>query len=199
MISFEWLEFETLSREVADLEDQLREAKTTKNHGRWQILEPQLAWAKERREKALEAITRHAASTATVQAPYASEPNLPPRPVAVEGPPAPVESQRVMEQRIITTIKETLPALSPSFHLEGACKMWDRLTPAHLNQAQQDLAHRREEMLARHAEELQTIEAEEEHIETLRRAIETFLGKFAQQGPEAEVVQLTQKREALAS
>ena len=40
MISFEWLEFETLSREIADLEEQFSAAKATKNLGHMRGLEP---------------------------------------------------------------------------------------------------------------------------------------------------------------
>src|SRR5882757_3343603 len=62
--SFEWLECETVSREIADLEDRLASAKSTKNHGLMRLLEKNLGDNKRRREQVLEAISRHTASTA---------------------------------------------------------------------------------------------------------------------------------------
>ena len=64
MISFKWLEFETLSREIADLEEQFNVAKAPKNQGHMRGLEPQLDAARKRRAQVPEAITRRAASAA---------------------------------------------------------------------------------------------------------------------------------------
>jgi hypothetical protein len=78
--SFEWLELETLSRDIANLEDRLRAARSTKNHGLMRLLEQQLDQAKRRRPQILEAITRHAAYSAAAPA---SRPGKHKRPVAV--------------------------------------------------------------------------------------------------------------------
>jgi hypothetical protein len=78
--SFEWLELETLSRDIAILEDRLRAARSTKNHGLMRLLEQQLDQATRRRPIILEAITRHAAESA---ASPASKPSKQKKPVAV--------------------------------------------------------------------------------------------------------------------
>jgi DNA repair ATPase RecN len=71
----------------------------------------------------------------------------------------------------------------------------DQLTPDHLDQAKRELARRRAEILARHAEELKALEADQGEIDTLDEAIAAFTRKFSLR-PEAaaEIVQLNQER-----
>jgi hypothetical protein len=78
---------------------------------------------------------------------------------------------------------------------EGANTVWDQLTPDHLDQAKRELARRRAEILARHAEELKALEADQGEIDTLDEAIAAFTRKFSLR-PEAaaEIVQLNQER-----
>jgi hypothetical protein len=192
MMSFEWLEFETLSREVTELEEQFDEAKATKNHGRWQILEPQLEGAKRRREKALEAITRRAASTAIEQGPDPGKPSQPGRRMVVEDAPVILVPKPITEQYVTAKTEEALTVLSRSSPSKEADTMWEQLTPSLLNKAQQQLNRRRQEMIARHAEELQSLEADEEQIDAFVQAIEAFFSKFTPTAPEADVIQLTQ-------
>lgn len=56
---------------------------------------------------------------------------------------------------------------------------WDQLTPGDIDRAKHDLGVRRAEMLARHAAELQGLEADQVELDTLERAIEAFAKKFA--------------------
>ena len=68
--------------------------------------------------------------------------------------------------------------------------MWDQLTPADLDRAQKQLGARRAALLARHAEELQALESEQDELGKLEDAIQAFLRKFnpAAEGAAAEAV-----------
>ena len=56
--------------------------------------------------------------------------------------------------------------------------MWDKLTAADLERVKQGLTTRRSEMLARHAEELKSLEAEQSEIDAIEKAIAVFTQKF---------------------
>ena len=56
--------------------------------------------------------------------------------------------------------------------------MWDKLTAADLERVKRVLSRRRSEMLARHAEELKTLEAEETEIDKVEQAVAAFTQKF---------------------
>ena len=56
--------------------------------------------------------------------------------------------------------------------------MWDKLTAADLERVERVLSKRRSEMLARHAEELKTLEAEQTEIDKVEQAIAAFTQKF---------------------
>ena len=73
--------------------------------------------------------------------------------------------------------------------------MWEQFSPADIVRAKQELEERRVEMLARHAEELKALEADQGEIDTLDEAIAAFTRKFSLR-PEAaaEIVQLNQER-----
>jgi hypothetical protein len=60
---------------------------------------------------------------------------------------------------------------------EGGTIVWDQLTPGDIERVKNELGERRAEMLARHAEELKGLEAEQSQLETLEQAIEMFLRK----------------------
>jgi len=73
-------------------------------------------------------------------------------------------------------------AVSPASALkadsvEGGTIVWDQLTPGDIQRVKNELGERRAEMLARHAEELKGLEAEQSQLETLEQAIEMFLRK----------------------
>ena len=215
--SFEWLELETLSREIANLEDRLRAARSTKNHGLMRLLEQQLDQAKHRRPQILEAITRHAAHSA---APPPSKPGKHKRPVAVlvEDTPGPAmaesaDPQEDAEQQGATVVAQAPaepedeserqsgedddapPAVIPFFaSTEGASIVWDQLTPDHLQKAKHELARRRDEILTRHAEELKALEEDRDELEALDMAIGVFARKFSALAASGEVVRFEDER-----
>ena len=58
--------------------------------------------------------------------------------------------------------------------------MWDQLTPVDIERAKSELDTRREEMLARHAEELKGLDVDQTQLEALEQAISEFVQKFNQ-------------------
>src|ERR1043166_9764224 len=58
MSKFEWVELETSSAEVAQLQSRLDAARVTKNYGLVQLLEREIAAATERRTRVLADITK---------------------------------------------------------------------------------------------------------------------------------------------
>ena len=55
--------------------------------------------------------------------------------------------------------------------------MWERLTPGDIARGHQALGVRRDEMLARHAAELEALNEEEGEVDALVGAIEIFMKK----------------------
>jgi hypothetical protein len=87
------------------------------------------------------------------------------------------------------------PAPAPqAASAEGGKNMWDQLKPSDIARAKEDLVTRRAEMLARHAEELLGLEADQAQLDGLEQAITAFLEKF-NAAPGAGVVKLDQERE----
>ena len=70
MNSFEWLELDNLSREVAGLEDHLCAARKTGNYGLVKLLEHQLHESEKRRTRLLELIAKQMATPSISRAPY---------------------------------------------------------------------------------------------------------------------------------
>ena len=70
--------------------------------------------------------------------------------------------------------------------------MWTQLTAADIERARTAVAKSRTEMLARHAEELRALDAEQTEIDMIEQAINAFAQKFKIGG--AEVVQLDAER-----
>ena len=73
--------------------------------------------------------------------------------------------------------------------------MWEQLKPSDIENAKRDLETRRAEMLARHAEELRGLEADQSQLEILEQAISAFLQKFTSPPSGAGVVKLEAERE----
>jgi len=56
--------------------------------------------------------------------------------------------------------------------------MWERISPADIEQAKEQLAARHVELLARHQNEIQGLDAEEAQIDQLAQLVEAFIVKF---------------------
>ena len=62
---------------------------------------------------------------------------------------------------------------------------WSQVTPDDIRRANEYLQRRRNETLARHAQERRALDLDEADIDTLERAIEVFGRKFSIQGSAA--------------
>src|SRR6266581_7597112 len=69
------------------------------------------------------------------------------------------------------------PAFAKADSVEGGTIVWDQLKPSDIARVKNEIGTRRAEMLARHAEELKELDAEQTQLETLEQAIEMFLRK----------------------
>ena len=84
--------------------------------------------------------------------------------------PLPDRVDRIAESGALSPVPKSKTASA-----EGGSIVWDQLTPADIERVKSELGTRRAEMLARHAEELKGLDAEQTQIETLEQAIEMFL------------------------
>jgi len=193
MSKFEWMELETLSNEIAHTQSRLDAARATKNLGLVHLLEREIADAAKRRAQVLSDITnglgvgraaRPKPQLVTVAA------DQPERPVAQPQPSAPVVPQQSAERVKPLSLNE--PPTNPD-ETNGVTAMWDKLTATDLDRVKRGLTTRRSEMLARHAEELRMLEAEQTEIDVIEKAIAAFAQKFKLTSS-AEVVPLEGER-----
>ena len=188
MSKFEWMELETLSNEIAHTQSRLDAARATQHLGLVQILERELADALNKRGQVLADITNGLGFTgsnsklvtkpasqpgrAPVDEPDTSPARQPDRAQVKQAPSA----IKVQPQPISATAPDD-PALSPNTEKEDY-SMWDTLTRADIERVNRGLNTRRAEILARHAEELKALEADQNEIEVFEKAIAAFSEKF---------------------
>lgn len=236
MGTFDWMELQTLTEEIAAARSRLAAARSTRDMGKARGLEEEIRRAEALRDRLLAHITTNLvtapeppkpkqadgaeASTIEPTAPGAAAPEAEPAlasadPTAsaepetaaaeAESPPAPandpVPEEGDTEQHPPETEDRAVatgaapPAPAPTAaSREGGKNVWDQLKPSDIERAKQDLETRRAEMLARHAEELRGLDADQAQLDTLEQAIAAFLQKFNASGG-AGVVKLDQERE----
>jgi hypothetical protein len=188
MSKFEWMELETLSTEITHAQSRLDAARATKNLGLVQLLEREIGETVKKRAEVIAQITKGLGRFAG------------PKPKLVTAPVhqperAPVERQEPAEEAQSQTVDgggSAQPALSPDT-MKGVNGMWDKLTAADLERVKRGLAARRSEMLARHAEELKGLEADQSEIDVIENAIAAFTEKFKLTST-AEVIPLDGER-----
>jgi hypothetical protein len=204
MGSYEWMELQTLTSEIAASRSRLAAARKSKDHGRARTLEDEIAAAEGRRERLLAHITTNLVGV----------PEGAPRPVPKESaaadqtadqtvasveasPPDEVDTEQPLElvDRIVPGVAEPLAPAPTVDSTEGGTIVWDQLTPSDLDRARDELGLRRAEMLARHAEELKGLDADQAQLETLEQAIASFARKFNLPSAEGDVVKLDKERE----
>jgi hypothetical protein len=188
MSKFEWVELETLSTEVAHVQSRINAARANKNFGMVRLLEQEMAEVSERRNRVLAEIThgisdalpdgRQPTHFSTLEI-HSNQPDKKQRPAPeIEAP---------------TSSSLTAPDPALPTDPAGDTGMWDKLTAADLDRIKRGLTIRRSDMLARHAEELKSLEAEESEIEAVEKAIALFTQKFKLTST-AEVVSLGAER-----
>jgi class 3 adenylate cyclase len=170
MSKFEWMELETLSNEIAHSQSRLDAARNTKNLGLAQLLEREIADAMKKRAQVLADITKGLDHSA------GRKPKLLTAPVR-QAEPESLKHQQPAEEVQPTVNATTEPALSLNTE-KGVARMWEKITAADIERVKRGLATRRAEILARHAEELKGLEADQNEIEVFEKAIAAFAQKF---------------------
>ena len=173
MSKFEWVELETSSAEVAQLQSRLDAARVTKNYGLVQLLEREIGLATERRNRVLADITKGLSNAVPAgQRPIES----PVQEVHFEPP----EEKQEPAIRIETDVSDMVSSTNPRVRTDenGDLRMWDKLTADDIERVKRGFATRRAEMLARHAEELKGLETQEAEIDGVEKAIAVFTQKF---------------------
>jgi len=173
MSKFEWVELETSSAEVAQLQSRIDAARVTKNYGLVQLLEREIGVATERRNRVLADITKGLSNAVPAgQRPIES----PVQEVHFEPP----EEKQEPAIRIETDVSDMVSSTNPRVRTDenGDLRMWDKLTADDIERVKRGFATRRAEMLARHAEELQGLETQEAEIDGVEKAIAVFTQKF---------------------
>ena len=178
----DWTELENLSGEIADSQSRLTAARSTQNHGLVKLLERQISDAEKWRDRLLHQITARLTGGPGTAA--RREPPTPPdhRQAVVE---------RAAEPEPATAIAPAEPATPDAEPIaekfEGADAVWEHLSRADVERVKRELGVRRAEMLARHAEELRALDAEQTEIDTFEQAIDAFARKFNVAGPEVVI------------
>ena len=201
MSSFEWMELQTLTSDIANSRSRLADARSHRDHRLARVLETEIAAAEQRRAGLLAYITTHLASVPPADA---SEDGPSPDPVEAsvsesaeeqDEPAAPDDSARPGNKLHIVVDDAPVPAPVPAAaSAEGGSIVWEQLTSGDLELAKGELVRRRAEMLARHAEELKALDADQGQLDTLEQAIDAFMRKFKAPGS-ADVVALEAERE----
>jgi hypothetical protein len=189
MSKFEWMELETLSSEIARLQSRLDAASATKNYGLIRLLRREIAEMAERRARVLAAITNGLGFSASAGAKPSPAPVQQIEPKQIERQPALAEQVEAPSATGLTS-SEPVPVADST---EGVCVVWDRVTAADIERVKRGLASRRSEMLARHAEELKGLDADQTEIDTIEQAINVFSRRFKLS---AEVVPFAGERSA---
>jgi hypothetical protein len=202
MSSYEWMELQTLTSDIAASRARLVAARSAKDNRLARVLEQEIGEAERRRDLLLSNITDQVAGhgesslpgPAETEAPLTLEPaataaaeeETPQQPAPLPEPAAP-------------DVVVSHPAAPPAATTEGGSAVWDQLTPGDIENAKNELAGRRAEMLARHAEELKAVDTDQAQLDTLAEAIELFARKFKapaqSEAPNAAVVTLDEERE----
>jgi hypothetical protein len=143
-------ELERLSQEIADRQLHLRGAKSVESFDLANAIEREIADMEERRRKLLD---QQGSGVAEEQGADASEP--------------------VTNESLRATVLSFSTGAEPNERIG-----WERLTPEDVDRAKQEVERQRIEMLARHAEELHSLEAEATELDSLEQAIDLFMRKF---------------------
>jgi hypothetical protein len=219
MASSEWMELESLSRDIADSQGRVEAAKSIGSFDLAQVIEQEVALMEERRTQVLahlaDVITGTGEPDDTDEPEGTGEPEKNPGPAGdaqeeiseiTEDSAKEIADSEPQEARVVSPIAsrsaaapepDTKTAPEPGRYKSTPGRpgiAWNQLTPADVERAKRDLSLRRAEMLARHSEELRTLEADKAEIDALEQAIDAFMRKFAVSAAGGEVVPLKQQR-----
>ncbi len=186
MGSFEWMELQTLTSDINASRSRLAAARANKDNRLIRILETEITEAEARRDRLLASITTNLAAPgeaaqnpAAAQAAEAAEPaadDSAAEPAAAEAPGEP-------DDRPAADDRAAPVAVAQADSVEGGMVVWDQLTPSDIERALAAIGERRNEILARHAEELKALEVEQAELEGLEKAIDAFVRRLSKAEP----------------
>jgi hypothetical protein len=187
MALYDWTELENLSGEIADSQSRLAAARATQNHGLVKLLERQISEAEKWRDRLLQQITSRLTIGSGAAARGDRSPG-PPESVLEALGEAPTPEP---DAELAVAMAEPPPhdAAPPpvSNRLEGVASVWEQLSRSDIERVKRELGVRRAELLARQAEELRALDAEQSEIEAFLQAAEAFARKFNVVGGEVVV------------
>ena len=221
MSSFEWMELQTLTSDINAARTRLATARASKDNRLARMLEQEITAAEKRRDHLLVHITTELAGVPDADAQPAAGQDTDLGPVSAAAEDGPVEETTVEEgpgeertveaspvegdgERQSAEIVEAPAGRAASgfasapraASVEGELIVWNQLTPGDLLRAKDELAARRTDLLARHAEELKALDADQNQLDGLEQAIGAFLQRFTQPTSEGAVVMLGEQRES---
>jgi len=190
MGSSDWFELETLNGEIAHSQTRLAAARKTQNHGLVRLLQRELAEAEKWRARLLGHITTRLGSPEPAgQADHAEAWEV--QAATAEAEPQNTESEPQDTEPVGQIAEETGMAVADpapcAATIEGDAVVWDQLSRADLERLKHELGSRRDVILARHAEELKDLEADQAEIDAFEQAIDAFARKFKVAGGEVVV------------
>ena len=199
MGSYEWMELQTLSAEIAAARSRLAAARAAKDQRRARAREEEIAATEGRRDRLVADITSDllgadkagppSAALATAATGAASAADAP-----ADRQAEPTGQSPAIADPIIADAAAVPAAAAPDGNAEGGPIVWDKLTPGDIGRAKSELDARRAETLARQAAELQALEAEHGELQTLEQAIAAFMQRFSAPAGEG-VVRLEDERD----
>jgi len=178
----DWTELENLSGEIADSQSRLEAARATQNHGLARLLERQISEAEKWRDRLVHQITSRLTIGPGAAARNASHAS-PAEPIPETAPGEASLPESVADAAVaVIDVGLAEPPLAAAAaitnRLEGVASVWEQLSRTDVERVKRELGVRRAELLARHAEELRALDAEQSEIESFLQAIEAFTRKF---------------------
>jgi len=226
MSSFEWMELQTLTRDINAARSRLTQARPNKDQREIRALEAEIAAAEVRRDRLIASISSDLAAHPELAARAVAESAaaagaIEPGPQDDAGPPVPAASAALAEETgpddgavpvaaepVAEPVEPDAAPIVASADAggKGGSVVWDQLTPKDIDRAQSMIGVRRVETLARHAAELQALELEQGELDALEQAIDAFVRRFrappngdaAAPGSAADIVKLGEERELRA-
>src|SRR5215207_7701898 len=195
MSSFEWMELQTLTSDINAARTRLATARATKDNRVARMLEQEITAAEKRRDHLLANITTELAGVSDGD-PAGQDPDLGGELDAAEDSPVEGDAEQQSAEIVDAPVGRGAAAAAKADSVGGDIIVWNQLTPGDLARAKEELAERRAEILARHAEELKTFDADQNQLDGLEQAIAAFLDRFAQPAAGEAVVRLGEERES---
>lgn len=198
MSSFEWMELQTLTSDINAARTRLATARANKDNRLARMLEQEITAAEKRRDHLLTNITTQLAADSEA-GPAGQDPELGRELDAAEDSPVEGDGEQPSAELVDAPVGRGAAAAAAAAKddsVGGDIIVWNQLTPSDLARAKEEIAERRAEILARHAEELKTLDADQNQLDGLEQAIGAFLSRFAQPAAEGAVVRLGEERES---